>query len=151
MPRPWAYFDTSVLMKRYLEEAGAAQARVLLRRHRLLSSTILPVEAVAVLGRRREARDLSEPDHAAILGRLQRDRVHWELVDATRTILARAEQLAGGLGLRALDALHVASALEFETSAELRLPFITADRRQRAAAERTGLNVVWIGTADRTS
>jgi predicted nucleic acid-binding protein len=151
MPRPWAYFDTSVLVKRYVEEDGAAQARALLGRHRLLSSAILPVEALAALGRRREARDLSEPDHAAILGRLQRDRVHWELVDATRTILARAERLAGGQGLRALDALHVASALEFETSAELRVPFITADRRQRAAAERAGLNVVWIGTADRTS
>jgi predicted nucleic acid-binding protein len=96
MPRPWAYFDTSVLLKRYL------------------------------------------PDHAAILGRLQRDRVHWELVDATRTILARAEQLAGGQGLRALDALHVAAALEFETPAVLRVPFITADRRQRRRPSERG-------------
>jgi len=147
--RSWAYFDTSVLVKRYVEEDGAGQSRVLLGRHRLLSSAILPVEALAALGRRREARDLSEADFAAIVGRLQRDRGHWELVDPTRTVLGRAEQLAGGQGLRALDALHVASALEFETSTDLRIPFVTADRRQREAAERAGLNVVWIGAAAR--
>jgi uncharacterized protein len=147
--RPWAYFDTSVVVKRYVEEDGARQSRVLLGRHRLLSSAILAVEALAALGRRRQAGELSEWDFAAILGRLQRDRVHWELVDPSRTVLGRAEQLAGGQGLRALDALHVASALEFETSTDLRVPFITADRRQREAAERTGLNVVWVGPADR--
>ena len=147
MPRLWAYFDTSVLVKRYVEEDGAADARVLLGRHRLLSSAILPVEALAALGRRRDARDLSDADYAALVGRLRRDREHWELVDATRTVLGRAEQLAGGQALRALDALHVASALEFEGSTDLRIPFITADRRQREAARRAGLNVVWIGTA----
>jgi len=147
--RPWAYFDTSVLVKRYVEEDGAGPSRVLLGRHRLLSSAILPVEALAALGRRREAHDLSEAHFAAILGRLQRDRVHWELVDPTRTVLGRAEQLAGRQGLRALDALHIASALEFETSTAFRLPFVTADRRQREGAERAGLNVIWIGAADR--
>ena len=147
MPRPWAYFDTSVVLKRYVEEDGATESRVLLHRHRLLSSAMLPVEALAALGRRREARDLSDADYTALVGRLQRDRVHWELVDASRTVLGRAEHLAGGQALRALDALHVASALEFEGSTDLRIPFITADRRQRAAAERAGLNVVWIGTA----
>ena len=52
MPRPWAYFDTSVLVKRYVEEDGAGQSRALLGRHRLLSSAILPVETLAALRRR---------------------------------------------------------------------------------------------------
>ena len=150
MARPWAYFDTSVAVKRYVEEDGAREARVVLGRHRLLSSAILPVEALAALGRRREAREVSEADFESILGRLEHDRVHWELVDATRAVLRRAELLAGEQGLRALDALHVASALEFETSTELHVPFVTADRRQREGAERAGLNVVWIGAAGRS-
>jgi predicted nucleic acid-binding protein len=36
----WAYFDTSVLLKRYVREDTSAQARALLRRHRFLSSAI---------------------------------------------------------------------------------------------------------------
>jgi hypothetical protein len=39
------------------------------------------------------------------------------------------------------------ASFEFEGSTDLRIPFITADRRQREAARRAGLNVVWIGTA----
>jgi hypothetical protein len=37
VPRPWAYFDTSVLVKRYVEEEGTGQSRALLGRHHLLS------------------------------------------------------------------------------------------------------------------
>jgi predicted nucleic acid-binding protein len=141
---PLAYFDTSVLMKRYLWEAGAVLARALLRRHRLLSSAILPVEALAVLGRHRDGQGLSAADHAAILGRLQDDRAHWDLLDLTRTVLARAERLAMEQALRTLDALHVASAIEFETAADQRVPFVTADRRQRDAALRVGLDVTLV-------
>ncbi len=39
MPAPWAYFDTSVLLKRYIREAGSAQARASLRRYRFLRTT----------------------------------------------------------------------------------------------------------------
>jgi predicted nucleic acid-binding protein len=142
---PWAYFDTSVLVKRYVREADTGRARALLDRHRFLSSAILPVEALAALGRRHEARDLSRADFEAITEQLRRDRLHWELVDPTRPVLGRAEQLAGQYALRALDALHVASALEFEAAADVRIPFVTADRRQRDSAARAGLGVVWIG------
>jgi predicted nucleic acid-binding protein len=132
-------------MKRYLWEEGAVLARALLRRHRLLSSAILPVEALAALGRRhRDGQGLSASDHAAIIGRLQADRAHWELLDLTRTVLSRAEQLAIEQALRTLDALHVASAIEFETAADHRIPFVTADRRQREAALRVGLDVMLV-------
>ena len=143
----WAYFDTSVLVKRYVQEPHAGPARTLLNRHRFLSSAILPVEALAAIARRREARDLSPVDFEAISAQLRRDRLHWELVDPTRPVLGRAEELAGRHGLRAMDALHVASAIEFETSVEIRIPFVTADQRQREAAERVGLNVLWVGAA----
>jgi predicted nucleic acid-binding protein len=145
MPGPWAYFDTSVLVKRYVEEEGAAQARARLRRHRFLSSAILPLEAIAALRRRRAAGELAGHDHAAIVVRLRQERREWELVELTADVLARAERLAEEHDLRALDAVHVASALEFEAAIGGRIPFVTADRRQRDAAEQLGLDVVWIG------
>lgn len=40
----WAYFDTSVLVKRYVKEEASAVARRLLQRYRFLSSAIAPVE-----------------------------------------------------------------------------------------------------------
>ena len=44
--RHWAYFDTSVLVKRYVKEAGSSATRRLLQRFRFLSSAVAPVEAL---------------------------------------------------------------------------------------------------------
>ena len=51
MAEALAYFDTSVLINRYLEEPGSAYARRLMRRYHLLSSVITPVEAVSAVAR----------------------------------------------------------------------------------------------------
>ena len=49
MPAPQAYFDTSVLMKRYVEEAGSIDAAPLFRQFQVVSSTLAPVEMLSAL------------------------------------------------------------------------------------------------------
>ncbi len=146
---PWAYVDTSVLVKRYVREDESPRVRALLRRHRVLSSALLPVEALAAIRRRRSAGDLSERDFTGILADLQRDRQRWKLVEVTSQVLGRAEQLLHAESVRTLDALHIASALELERALGEKLPFLTSDTRQRVAAQRAGLQVVWVGAETR--
>jgi hypothetical protein len=141
---PWAYFDTSVLVKQYVAEPGSARARALLRRHRFLSSTIAPLEALSALYRRRGSGDLTDRDVAAVVARMKRDRAHWELVEVRAPVLEAAEELVRRGRLRALDALHLASALAVRASLGIPMPFVTADARQRAAALAQGLEVVWV-------
>ena len=147
MPAPWAYVDTSVLLKRYVKEAGSADARRLLRRYRVLSSAIAPVEATSALWRRRAVGDVSDADLQAILGRLAGDRSHWELVDLTADVLDQAELVIQRAGVRTLDAVHLASALVVRATSGRRpaARFITADARQRDAAVGLGLQVTWVG------
>ncbi len=147
MAAPWAYMDTSVLLKRYLEESGTAGARRLLRRYRVVSSAIAPVEAISALWRRRAAGDVADVDLQAILGRLTEDRSHWEFVDLTADVLDRAEQVIQRTGVRTLDAVHLASALTIQAENGRRRPtqFVTSDARQRDAAVGLGLRVTWIG------
>ncbi|MDE2059179.1 MAG: type II toxin-antitoxin system VapC family toxin [candidate division NC10 bacterium] len=145
MPAPWAYFDTSVLLKRYIREAGSAQARASLRRHRFLSSAIAPVEAMSALCRRRTSGELAEEDFAVILSRMRRDRSYWELVAVTPLVLTDAEELIQTTGVKTLDALHLASVLAFQAMSGIRIPFITADIRQRDAASQLNVTAVWIG------
>ena len=144
MPATWAYFDTSVLVKRYLHEEGARLARDLLRRYRFLSSSIAPVEALSAFSRRKAAGDLSERSLVAIMSRIGADREHWELIEISAPILDRAEEVIRRAGVRTLDAMHVASALAFRESSGLRVPFVTADERQREAAQRMELMVMWV-------
>lgn len=140
----WAYFDTSVLVKRYVREEGSMAARRLLRRYRLLSSAIAPVEVLSALSRRRTAGDLPSRDFLAIRSRLHKDRSYWELVEVGALVLSQAEELVQKTGRRTLDALHVASALTFQIASGLAVPFITADIGQRETAEELALNVVWV-------
>lgn len=139
-----AYFDTSVLVKRYVKARGSTATRKLLQRYRFLSSAVAPVEVLSALSRRRTAGELTQRDFLAIKSRLHKDRAYWELVEVGPIVLSQAEELVQRAGLRTLDALHVASALTFQAASGLTIPFVTADVRQRDAAESLALNLIWI-------
>jgi predicted nucleic acid-binding protein len=145
MAPPFAYFDTSVVVKRYVRESRSTVARTLLRRYRCLSSAILPVEVMSALTRRQAVGDLAASDFTAILSQIAEDRRRWELVPVTGSLLALAEDLVHRNLLRTLDAIHLAAALTFRSTTGLRVPFATADARQRDAAEPVGLAVLWVG------
>jgi len=146
MPPAWAYFDTSVLVKRYISETGSLQASALFRRHDLLSSSIINPELLSAFSRRRRSGELSEAHFNTLLSRVQNDRLQWELIEVGSVVLHGAEQLVqGAVAVRTLDAIHIASLMTFKTTAAIEIPFITADARQRDAARQVGLNAVWVG------
>ena len=139
---PWAYFDTSALVKRYVRERGTLEARKLLRNYKVLSSSIAPIELLSALTRRHGQKELSGHDYTAILSRVKQDRAFWELVEITPAVLTRAEEIALNIKVRTLDAIHVASAVIFQDSTGSSLPFITSDERQLEAAQKCGLEVI---------
>ena len=146
MPPAWAYFDTSVLVKRYIGETGSVQARALLRRHDFLSSSIINPELLSAFSRRKRSGELSEAHFNALISRVQNDRLRWEFVEVGSVVLHGAEQLVkGAVAVRTLDAIHIASWMTFKARAAIEIPFITADVRQRDAAKQVGLDVVWVG------
>lgn len=144
MVTTWAYFDTSALAKRYLKEAGSVVVKRALQRYRILSSSVTALEMLSALERRRTTGELADRDALAIRTRMQKDRAYWELVEVGPLVLAEAEAVIQKTGLRTLDALHVASALVVQQTSGLTLPFITADAKQREAAERLALTVMWV-------
>jgi predicted nucleic acid-binding protein len=99
---------------------------------------------LSALSRRRIVGELTQRDFLAIRSRLHKDRSYWELVEVSPIVLSQAEELVQKTGLRTLDALHVASALTFQAASGLTIPFITADVRQREAADRLAINLIWV-------
>ena len=138
----WAYFDTSVLVKRYVKEKGSGPTRRLLQRFRFLSSAVTPVEAISALSRRRTSGELTPHDFLAIRSRLHKDLAYWELVEVSEHVLRHAEELVQKTDVRTLDALHIASAIMFKAASGLATPFITSDAKQRDAAQAMGLTVI---------
>lgn len=136
----WAYFDTSALVKRYVDEPGRREVQQLLRRHDCVTSAILPVELRRALRRRVTERTLDSSRVSEILKRVAADRAYWTVVEVGTEVLTGAEALVSVHPLRTLDAIHVASARLFGTRLSMTdLLFVSADKRQVEAANAIGL------------
>ena len=138
----WAYFDTSALVKRYIDEAGRRDVLRLLRRHECVTSALLSVELRSALRRRVSEGNLDSQRVPAILTRVATDRAYWTLVEVARDVIAGAETLVATHPLRTLDAIHIASAQLFR--ARIGAPdliFVSADARQTEAAAAVGMTI----------
>jgi predicted nucleic acid-binding protein len=141
----WAYFDTSALVKRYVGEPGHRQVLQLLRRNNCVTSAVAPVELRSALRRRVSEGTLDQGQLPRILKRFVRDRTFWTLVEVRSDLLTVAETLVAVHPLRALDAIHVASAQLFAgrvgTAAVI---FVSADARQTTTAAALGMKIAQI-------
>jgi len=145
--RTWAYFDTSALVKRYVDEPGSREVVRLLDRYDCVTSAVMPVELRSALRRRVAERALDNAKIPQILKRFGTDRDFWAFVEVTRDVLAGAETLATTHPLRTLDAIHVASAQLFKMRLGVpELRFVSAERRQTDAATATGLTPTYFGS-----
>jgi hypothetical protein len=142
----YAYFDTSALIKRYVDEPGRPEVLRLLRNTRCVVSAVLPVEVRSALRRRVAEKTLDARRVPGILKRLAADRAYWTIIEVSREVLATAESLSGAHPLRALDAIHVASAKLFaDRSASKTFTFVSADSRQTDVAEALGIKARYVG------
>jgi predicted nucleic acid-binding protein len=136
----WAYFDTSALIKRYVDEEGRRDVLQLLRQHQCVTSQLLSVELRSALRRRVADGSLDARRVPEILKRFAADREFWALVEVTSEVLQAAERLVAAHPLRTLDAIHVASAELFaDRLASPELTFVSADARQTAVAAAIGM------------
>lgn len=141
----WAYFDSSAVVKVYVQENGRATVLRLLRLHEVVVSAILPVEIRRALRRRAEENAIESSRLPAALNQLTADRAQWNVLAVSTEILGRAEEIVAVHAVRTLDAIHIASAKEFAERLQTRVPFISADHRQVEAAAAVGLIVQQVG------
>ena len=136
----WTYFDTSALVKRYVDEAGRREVLQLLRRNECVTSAVLPVELRSGLRRRVADGSLEAAKLPMILKRVATDRPYWTFVEVGTDVLAVAETLVATYPVRTLDAIHVASAQLFAARVSMpSLIFVSADKRQTETATAVGL------------
>jgi predicted nucleic acid-binding protein len=137
-----AYFDTSALVKNYIQEAGSTRVRELLGAYEFVSSAIAPIELHSAVRRRHRQGELNRQNYASILSRVKQDRSFWQLVEPVPPVLTKAEEIVVAYNVRSLDAIHLASAIIIQDSIGTPLPFITADERQFTAARDCKLETI---------
>lgn len=128
-------FDSSALYKRYAVEVGTEQVAALgeVAQEICVASHCL-TEIASALNRQRHDGLVSAEAYAGIMADVHRDFEDFALVPLDARVQALSISAMERARLRAMDALHIGSAQHAEVDL-----FITADRRQAAAAEAAGL------------
>jgi predicted nucleic acid-binding protein len=129
------FLDSSALAKRYILEDGSEKVEDLCSRGSALGLCVICFpEIISAFNRKRRDKDLSSHDYAQLKTRLVEEIKDADMVQLTPKVLADAITLLEASALRAMDALHVASAVEWQ--ADL---FLTSDKRQFQAAKKAKL------------
>jgi predicted nucleic acid-binding protein len=129
------FFDSSAWAKRYVEERGSAAVGALCAAATEVGLSVVSIpEIISALNRRVRERRLSARQYRRARKSLSEDIRDAEIVNLTPDVIATCTDVLEASPVRALDALHVACAIEWR--AEL---FVSADERQAAAAKKAGL------------
>jgi predicted nucleic acid-binding protein len=133
--------DSSALAKRYIQEVGSERLDSLLENASELALCIILVpEVVSGLNRRKREGVLDLADYKAVKKQLLDDVRDSVILQITPSVISSSVKLLENNVLRAMDALHVACALEWKADI-----FVTADRRQLFAAKNAGLHAEYLG------
>ena len=137
------YLDASALVKRYVAEPGTAEvAEAVVDAEAVGTSIISRAETIAALAKAIRIGVLEHDDASTAAQVFHSEWPRLIRVQATETLIARADTLAWELGLRGYDSVHLASALMWQESIEQELQLATFDLQLWGAANKRGLRTV---------
>lgn len=141
-------FDSSGLVKRYVNETGTAWVNSILNPtagNLIRVASITAVEVVSAISRRKRAGNISAAVAAAMLADFRHDFANeYRVVEITPPLITHAMALVETYGLRAYDAVQLAAALQVHAEClalGLQFMLISADAPLNAAAKVEGLMV----------
>jgi predicted nucleic acid-binding protein len=143
------YFDSSALVKRYVNETGSNWICGLFDpglRHEAFIAAITSVEIVAAITRRARGRTIAQVDAVAACTQFRDDlQTSYQVVELTAVLLTHAMSLAEAYALRGYDAVQLAAALAINAlCVQNELPpliFVSADGELNAVAAGIGLAI----------
>lgn len=132
------FFDTSAFAKRYIAEQGSEKVLALCQQaESLVVSVICLPELISTLSRLVREKKLTRATYRKLKGEAIADLEDADICQITSEILASVVALLEQHPLRAMDALHLACALNYQPDV-----FVSADHRQLSAARKAGVKVV---------
>jgi predicted nucleic acid-binding protein len=133
------YLETSALLKWLLGQPGAEQVRQAVNKAKVVATSDLTfAEAERVLTRHQNAGDLREGDARKLRGLLNKTGLTWTKMAISANVLDRAKRVFPVEPVRTLDAIHLATALEFAAVLP-NIVVLSDDRRIMDNAEALGI------------
>ena len=134
------YVDASALVKRYVAEVGSADVNGLTAGATAVATALVTrAEVAAAFARAVRAGVLDDVAGRRAQRRFSREWLDLMRVPVTEALVARAEAVAWAHGLRAYDAVQLASALTWQDALGQEIVLATFDRQLWDAAPEAGL------------
>lgn len=131
------FIDSSALVKRYIEEPGSDRVGELIGKAKEVAVCIVCVtEVLSACNRLVREKKINSEQYEWIKKEFLLDMGECIMIDITNEVIIRSIQCLEKGALRSLDALHVASAIEYKCGL-----FVTADQRQMNIAGAMKLKV----------
>jgi predicted nucleic acid-binding protein len=137
------YLDTSALVKLYAEEQGSEQVRDGVRAADLIATSLMAyAETRAALARKGRSGEVSRPAMIRCRRDFERDWQRLNRLPIDELLVRKAGELAKQHALRALDALHLASADSLQTALRDTVTFACFDSTLNRAAAARGFDLL---------
>ena len=139
------YYDTSALVKQYLQEAGSKLVLELLKSgEKVYTASLTYAEAHAAFSRRTREGRLTRETTKRLALRFDKDWESYDIVVLSENVFRLARQMLYRHPLRSADAIHLASALLLaRTSPRSSWSFVCADGRLCDAAKSEGFQPIF--------
>ena len=129
------FLDSSAFAKRFVDEDGSDKVEDTCTQASELGLSVICVpEIISALNRRRRERSLTAAQYDKAKQQLLDDVRDADIINLAVPVVGSAIGVLETSPVRAMDALHIACALEW--GAEL---FVSSDKKQLSAARRAGL------------
>jgi predicted nucleic acid-binding protein len=126
------YLDTSAYAKRFIEETGSDMIENILTDATEIGLSIICIpELLSALNRRRREKSISKSQYSDIKVRLAEEIADANIIQLTDAVIESTTILLEKNILRAMDAIHIACAKEWQADI-----FLTSDKRQIKAAKK---------------
>jgi predicted nucleic acid-binding protein len=137
------YFDSSALVKRYVEEPGSSNVLDWMDDSEVNGTVLVTrAEVAAAITRAVRMQYVSQEDAWQFLDKFHQEWSGFQRLPVTEALVARADALACEQNLGGYDAIHLAAALTWQDLLELPVTVVTYDRELAAAAQASGMRVL---------
>ncbi len=134
------YFDTSALVKKYLYEDGSDEVNDLFLKDNLHGSiTLTQVEMSASLQKAVRMKLISANLASGTLKDFLEDWQSFTRLRVTAAVIEKATDIAWKYSLRGYDSLHLASALLWQETLDIKVTFAAFDHELLLACHKAGL------------
>jgi hypothetical protein len=135
------FWDSSALVPLFVAESSSdTMARTYRDDRHIVVAWTTPIECLSACSRKHRMKQLGDAELIAIVRRLRDLCSDWIVAEPTSELSSEAERLVLRYGLRAADAIQLASAIA--TSAPNRAELVSLDRRLMHAASSEGFRIV---------